>query len=67
MFFVQTREKLAHSLLKSLEKHAKIIDFWNFLKKFFENFLKISKQCFFRRNAGKFNASFKISVHNMPK
>ena len=30
VFFVQTREKLTHGLLKILEKYAKIVDFSQF-------------------------------------
>ena len=48
MFFDQTREKISHCLLKILEKHAKIIDFFAiFLRIFFENFLTISQQFVF--------------------
>ena len=42
MFFVQTQEKLTHGLVNFLKNMLKQCSFSNFLKKFFENFLKIS-------------------------
>ena len=47
VFFVQTREKATHGLLKFLEKFAKIMDFLLFLMKYFLKFSrKFATICF---------------------
>ena len=48
--FVQTLEKLTHALLNLFEKYAKIMYFYNVVKKSFEisgRFLKIAQQVAF--------------------
>ena len=52
-FFVRTRDKLTHVLLKILKIYANIMHFSNVLKKAFENLLKNSITRGFRPNTKK--------------
>ena len=55
--FRQKREKVMHGLL-NFSKNAKIMDFRNFLQKFFENSQNFPRICVFRPNARKITPCF---------